>query len=213
MSACPSCIVYCDFGFCCGSASDDDLECHVPPPPPPPLPPPPPCHGHTDQVITVVNAPIQLPPPPHPQVIVPYNQLPPPLPAPPHLLPPAPTTTMVYDTPPPLQAIVPRRQCVPPPLPPAEVYDDGCSSPLSVRKSALQPKFGAPSRRHETDDDPAAPALSMVPTKAASTPAACDVAPPPVLQHPVEPSTDFELGMEYYSQQHHQEYFLMQGRS
>ncbi|OQU89247.1 hypothetical protein SORBI_3002G164833 [Sorghum bicolor] len=178
MSACPSCIVYCDFGFCCGNASDDDLEFHAPPPQPQPQPP---CHGHTE-VITMVNAPIQLPPPPqHPHVIVPYNQLPPaPLPAPPHLLPPAPTTTMT---------IIPR-QCAPPPLPPAEVYDDG-SSPLPVSKSTQQPNFGVPppSRRHETDGDPAAPPLRMVPTtKAASTPAASDVAAP-ALQH-VEPSLD-----------------------
>ncbi|CAN6210375.1 unnamed protein product [Urochloa humidicola] len=114
MSGCPSFIVYCDFGFCCGCGSDPD-ECQLPPPPPP-LPPPP---SYTE-VITVVQAPML---PAHPPL--PYNQLPPPLPAP-YLPPHAPVPpTMAYDDTPPLPQTIPRR-CVP-------LADKVYDSPLPVR--------------------------------------------------------------------------------
>ncbi|CAL5065012.1 unnamed protein product [Urochloa decumbens] len=175
MSGCPSSIVYCDFGFCCGCGSDPN-EC----------PPPPPPSSYTE-VITVVNAPIMLPANPP---VPPYNQPPPPLPAP-YLPPHAPVPpTMAYDDTPPLQTIP--RQCVPFAN---KVYD----SPLPV---AQQPEpHKVPSKRYET------PALGMVPTIQ-------DLPPdPPALQHPLEPSRDdSKPNMEYYSQEHHhQEYILTEG--
>ncbi|CAN6173925.1 unnamed protein product [Urochloa humidicola] len=135
MSGCPSFIMYCDFGLCCGCGSDPS-ECPPPPPPPPLLPP-----SSYTEVITVVNAPIL---PAHPPV--PYNQLPPPLPAP-YLPPHAPAPpTMAYDTPPRLETIP--RQCVPFA---DKVYD-------SQYQVAQQPEpHKLPSKRYET------PALGMVP--------------------------------------------------
>lgn len=89
------------------------------------------------------------------------------------------------------------------------MYDGSPLPPVS--KSTQLAKFDV----HETDDDdPAALSMVVPTTKApASTPAACVGVASPGLRHPVEPSRDLELGMEYYSQQHRQEYFLTQGRS
>ena len=50
----------------------------------------------------------------------------------------------------------------------------------------------------------------MVPTQAPADPAA-DVDPPSLHQGPLEPPRDPKLSMEYYSQEQHQEYFLMEG--
>ncbi|CAL5080781.1 unnamed protein product [Urochloa decumbens] len=178
MSGCPSSIVYCDFGLCCGCGSDPN-EC------PPPPPPPPPPSSYTG-IITVVNAPML---PPHPPV-PPYNQLPPPLPAP-YLPPHAPVPpTMAYDDTPPLQTIP--RQCV---AFADKVYD----SPLPV---AQQPEpHKVPSKRYE------APALMGLVSTIQDPPPA-----PPALQHPLEPSRDSKPSMEYYSQEHHhQEYILTEG--
>ncbi|PVH64246.1 hypothetical protein PAHAL_2G221400 [Panicum hallii] len=136
MSGCPSFIVQCDFGFCCGC--DSDPECQPPPPPPPPPQP-----SYTE-VITVVNAPM-LPAHPH----IPHNQPPPPL-AEPHQPPEAPMpATMAYDKPA-LPQTIPR-QCVP-------FADEVYNSPLPVPRQPKPPKV--PSKRYET------PALSMVPTQA-----------------------------------------------